>query len=83
LALLTGARVSEIAGICRAELENIGERSRAAWIIPGTRTKNRREHLIPLAPLAADIVLELLAELDRLRVFIADTLAPSRWANPR
>jgi integrase len=63
LALLTGGRISEIAGICRAELEHIGERSRAGWIIPGARTKNGRDHLVPLVPLAADIVLELLAEL--------------------
>jgi hypothetical protein len=46
LALLTGARVSEIAGICRAELEHSGERGRAAWILPGARTKNGREHLV-------------------------------------
>src|SRR5262245_39894555 len=64
LALMTGARVSEIAGICRTELEHIGERGRAAWIIPGARTKNGREHLVPLVPLAADIVIELLAELE-------------------
>jgi integrase len=64
LALMTGARVSEIAGICRAELEHIGERGRAAWIIPAARTKNGREHLVPLVPLAADIVIELLAELE-------------------
>jgi integrase len=64
LALMTGARVSEIAGIRRPELEHIGERGRAAWIIPGARTKNGREHLVPLVPLAADIVIELLAELE-------------------
>jgi integrase len=78
LALLTGARISEIAGICRAELEHIGERSRAAWIIPGTRTKNRREHLIPLAPLAADIVLELLAELDPGSAYLLPTRSRHR-----
>jgi integrase len=64
LALLTGARVSEVAGICRAELERLGEAGRAAWIIPGARTKNGREHLIPLVPLARDLILELLAELE-------------------
>jgi len=41
----------------------VGERDHAAWIIPRSRTKSGRDHLIPLVPLAADIVLELLAEL--------------------
>jgi integrase len=56
LTLLTGARISEIAGISRAELERLGDASRAAWIIPGTRTKNGRDHLVPLSPLAQDLV---------------------------
>lgn len=60
LALLTGARVSEVAGIDRAELEHIGDPARAAWIIPGTRTKNGRDHLVPLSPLARETVLALL-----------------------
>ena len=60
LALLTGARAGEIAGIARAELDGLGDASRSAWIIPGARTKNRRDHLVPLSPLARDIVLELM-----------------------
>jgi integrase len=52
LALLTAARVSEIAGMCRAEIEHIGDSGTAAWIIPGSRTKNGKNHLIPLSPLA-------------------------------
>ena len=63
LTLLTGARISEIAGISRAELERLGDASRAAWIIPGTRTKNGRDHLVPLSPLARDLVLDLLETL--------------------
>jgi integrase len=64
LALLTGARVGEVAGICRGELERLGEPDRAAWIIPGARTKNGREHLIPLVPLARDVLLELLGVIE-------------------
>jgi integrase len=64
LALLTGARVGEVAGICRGELERLGEPDRAAWIIPGARTKNGREHLIPLVPLARDVMLELLGAIE-------------------
>ena len=73
LTLLTGARISEIAGISRAELERLGDASRAAWIIPGTRTKNGRDHLVPLSPLAQDLVLELLESLGQSDEFLLST----------
>jgi integrase len=60
LALLTAARVGELAGMARSELEHIGDPTKAAWIIPGSRTKNKRDHLVPLSPAARAIVLELL-----------------------
>jgi integrase len=60
LALLTGARPGEVAGLCRGELDRLGDAGRAAWTIPGTRTKNGRDHLIPLSPLACEVVLDLL-----------------------
>jgi integrase len=62
LTLLTGARVSEIAGLDTAELEHLADASRAAWIIPGARTKNKKHHLVPLCPLARETVLEVLAQ---------------------
>ena len=73
LALLTGARVSEVAGLGRAELERLGEPGRAAWIIPGDRTKNKRDHLIPLPPLARDVVLNLLALIEPGEQFLLPT----------
>jgi integrase len=69
LALLTGARIGEIAGMSRAELDRLNEPTRAAWIIPGPRTKKDRkgkpapDHLIPLVPMARNIVLDLLATI--------------------
>jgi integrase len=66
LALLTMTRIGEIAGINRDELERLGEPGRAAWTIPGARTKNGRDHLVPLSPLALDTILDLL-----------DTIQPS------
>jgi len=60
LSLLTGARVGEIAGLCRAELDHVNDPARAMWTIPGTRTKNGRAQMIPLAPLARAVVLDLL-----------------------
>jgi len=61
LALLTGARASEVAGLSRSELRDIGSPASAAWQLPGARTKNGRDHLIPLAPLARETVVDLLA----------------------
>jgi integrase len=75
---LTGARISEIAGISRAELERLGDASRAAWIIPGTRTKNGRDHLVPLSPLAQDLVLELLESLGQSDEFLLSTYSRHR-----
>jgi hypothetical protein len=54
LTLLTGARISEIAGLCRDELQGIESEAAAAWEIPGERTKNGREHVLPLCPMARD-----------------------------
>jgi integrase len=83
LALLTGARVGEVAGLCRAELERLGEPTRAAWIIPGTRTKNGRDHMIPLVPLARDIVLELLSLIEPDGQFLLPTRARRRAGHVR
>jgi integrase len=73
LALLTAARVSEVAGISRGELEHISDPGKAAWIIPGSRTKNGREHLIPLSSLARATVIDLLELLEPEQQFLFPT----------
>jgi integrase len=50
LLLLTGCRLNEIASLRCDEL-NYG-----SLHIPGTRTKNHRAHVVPLAPLAREII---------------------------
>ena len=55
--LLTGQRLGEVTGMRWAELSEDGQ-----WVLPGSRTKNHREHLVPLLPLARDII----AALDRI-----------------
>ena len=75
LALLTGARVSEVAGLARGELQNIGDGWKATWTVPGTRTKNKKDHVIPLSPLARSIVLELLEGIDPKAEFLFPTRA--------
>jgi integrase len=48
LLLLTGQRLSEVTGMRRSELSDDG----AVWSLPGARTKNHRQHVVPLPPLA-------------------------------
>jgi integrase len=52
LLLLTGCRLNEIAGL---RWEEIGEDG-AEIRLPGARTKNHRPHIVPLAPLARDVI---------------------------
>lgn len=52
LLLLTGARLREIADLQRSEITEDGKMIR----LPGTRTKNHRQHDIPLSPLAQQIL---------------------------
>jgi integrase len=57
IALLTAARVSEIAQAERGEFHNLDDAERAAWILPARRSKNGRAHFVPLSRLARDAVL--------------------------
>jgi integrase len=50
LLLLTGARLREVAEMTHRELSD------STWTIPATRTKNGREHKVPLQPAALDII---------------------------
>jgi integrase len=59
LALLSGCRVGEIAGLARTELEHVNEQGRARWLIPAARSKNGRAHLVPLSELARQTILEV------------------------
>jgi integrase len=54
LLLITGARLNEISRMTAAELNDDG-----IWSIPGTRTKNHKPHIVPLPPLARDILASL------------------------
>jgi integrase len=65
LLLLTGQREGEIAGLLRSELRE------DAFILPGSRTKNHREHLVPLSAVARAIIDDQLAgQLDGKRDLI-------------
>jgi integrase len=78
LALLTGTRVGEVTGLCRSELDAVSDAERATWTIPGTRTKNARDHLIPLSPLARDVVLDLLGMIALSEQYLFPTTSQRR-----
>ena len=52
LLLLTGARLNEVARMTRGELSA----DDATWALAGTRTKNKRPHVVPLAPLVRKLL---------------------------
>lgn len=52
LLLLTGQRLNEVAGMRWAEINT----DRATWVLPSERTKNKREHEVPLTKTALDIL---------------------------
>jgi integrase len=52
LCLLTGCRLNEVAGMIRDELSEDG----ATWSIPGARTKNKKPYVVPLSPLAREVL---------------------------
>ena len=73
LAILTGQRRSEVAGMNWAELD----RATATWTIPANRAKNGVAHIVPLADSA-------IAELDALSLTAqvkaeAEAPDPKRW----
>jgi integrase len=53
LVLLTGVRPGEAAFL------NIGEKDRVGWIIPASRSKNGRSHLVPLSEMARQLSFQL------------------------
>ena len=59
--LLTGQRPGEVAGMAADELHHLDDAAAALWSIPAHRMKARVVHLVPLPPLALQIVLAELA----------------------
>jgi integrase len=58
LALLTGLRAGEVAGLHRDELIDLKDPEQAAILIPEGRVKGKRDFLLPLAPMAHRLVLQ-------------------------
>jgi integrase len=85
LALLTGMRAGEVAGLARAEIENLDDPERAAITIPAARVKNGRAHLVALAPLAVETLRATCPERPRPRPArrqLSASLSPARCRTP-
>lgn len=63
--LLLGQRPGEVAGMAVGELHHLNNDSAAHWEVPKSRMKARRAHVVPLPPLAREIVV---GEIARQRV---------------
>lgn len=74
LLMLTGQRLREVAGMTWAEVDL----AKGQWIIPPARTKNKREHLVPLAPLVVSILTARFPKEESRRgpVFTTDGVKP-------
>ena len=76
LLLLTGQRLNEVGGMHRAELNE----DASLWRIPGARTKNHREHQLPLPELAREIINNAPRIEGRDLVFtVGGKSPPSNW----
>jgi integrase len=67
LSLLTAGRENEIAGVRLEEIRDL-DGNEPSLTIPGSRTKNKRDHFIPLTPLAVETIKhakELIGEDER------------------
>ncbi|MER8574559.1 tyrosine-type recombinase/integrase [Mesorhizobium sp. M1409] len=62
MCLVTAQRVGEVSGMTRNEID-LDEK---VWTIPAARSKNKREHVVPLSNMAVDIINEQLADTEAL-----------------
>ncbi|CAN7470849.1 tyrosine-type recombinase/integrase [Mesorhizobium sp. LjNodule214] len=62
LCLVTAQRVGEVAGMSIDELDF----DASVWTIPSARSKNKREHIVPLSEMAIDIIRDQLADVKAL-----------------
>jgi integrase len=65
LLTLLCARRGEVGGMRWSELDL----DRATWTIPAQRTKNKREHVLPLMPLALEIIASVPRRVSRDQLF--------------
>jgi Phage integrase family len=80
LLLLTGQRLNEVGGMRRLELNE----DFSLWTIPPPRTKNHREHLLPMAMTAREIINDAPRIEGRDLVFsVGGKSPPSNWGDAK
>ncbi len=72
LLLLLGCRLQEITGAKAAEFRLTDN---AQWVLPSTRSKNKQSHIVPLPPLAIELIEAAMARRDG-----SEFLFPARLA---
>jgi integrase len=76
--LITGARRDEVGRMHRDELTN----DNRLWTLPASRSKNRREHAVPMPSLAREIIAA--RPVDHEHVFSFNSRAPvTGWADAK
>jgi integrase len=69
LLLLTGQRLREVAGMAWEEVDLDGK----VWIIPSSRTKNKRDHLCPLSDQAVSVLTDLVPNKEDRKGLVLST----------
>ena len=72
LIILTGQRRGEVAGLCWSEIDF----EHSIWTLPARSAKNKTQHVIPLAPLAMDILKSIPRFLNSDLVFTTNGYNP-------
>lgn len=71
-------RASELAGATWAEFRDLDDPTKALWVVPGARMKQREEHVVPLPRQAVAILIEQRAEVAARYPTGSDYVFPSR-----
>jgi integrase len=79
LLILTGQRRSEVGGMEWRELDL----ERGLWTLPGSRSKNKRQHVLPLSPQAVEIIKGLPRFSESRFVFSPGETAPSGFSRAK
>jgi integrase len=79
LLALTGQRRDEVGSMCWAEIDSDAK----LWTIPGARTKNHREHTVPLSDAALALIETVPARKDRDHVFGNGKGGYSGWSKSK
>jgi integrase len=79
LLILLGARRGEIGGIAWPEIDL----ERATWTLPARRSKNKQAHILPLMPMAMDIIKSIPRMVSRDQLFGVRVGKYTAWARPK